>query len=40
MTRSQLDTLWCLIDNQLDGTDPKDSEWICEQWLAEIEGWA
>ena len=36
MTPQAKRTLWEIINDQLEGVDCEDAEWVCEQWVAEI----
>ena len=29
-------TLWEIINDQVEGVELEDAEWVCEQWVAEI----
>jgi len=36
MTLDRLQTLWEMVNDQMEGIDKDDSEWVCEQWVAEV----
>ena len=36
MTEGRLQVLWEICNDQLEGLEKADAEWVCEQWWCEI----
>lgn len=36
MTAERLQTLWEMVNDQMEGVEKEDAEFVCEQWWAEI----
>ena len=36
MTKEQKETLWFMINDQMEGIDRDDAEFVAEQWWAEV----
>ena len=35
----RLETAWFILNDEFEGIEMEDAEWMLEQWWAEIEGW-
>jgi hypothetical protein len=36
MTEQRRQVLWEIVNDQMEGIEKADAEWVCEQWVAEV----